>query len=67
MEFVVILNQTLTFRKSGEEGCYRISCAGPAAEDHSKETLMLQERFRRAQTLPVTKKIHVIPASKIQV
>jgi hypothetical protein len=35
------------------------------AEDHSKETMMLKERLRKARTLPHTPKIHcVIPAFK---
>jgi hypothetical protein len=37
-------------------------------EDHSKEMIMLEERFKKAQTLPGTQKIHcVIPASRNQV
>jgi hypothetical protein len=38
------------------------------AEDHSKEMMKLEERFRQAQTLPGTQKIHyVIHASNNQV
>jgi hypothetical protein len=37
-------------------------------EDHSKEMMMLKERFRKAQTLPSIQKIHcVITASINQV
>jgi hypothetical protein len=38
------------------------------AEDHNKEMMLLEERIRKAWTLPGTQKIHcVIPASKNQV
>jgi hypothetical protein len=34
-------------------------------EDHSKETMMIKDRFRKAATLLSTQKIHcVIPVSK---
>jgi hypothetical protein len=29
-------------------------------QDHSKETVMLKERFRKAQTLLDTQKIHIL-------